>query len=140
MIKRIVSRLIKKHKTNDPFEIAAQKNIIILFNYLGGTFGFFSTYKRAKFIHINSNLDEPMQRFVCAHELGHVVLHPNVNTPFMRAHTLFSIDKIEKEANKFAVELLIPDEIVHEHETIFAAAASCGVPAEVAILKRINHL
>lgn len=80
-----------------------------------------------------------MQRFVCAHELGHVVLHPNVNTPFMKAHTLFSIDKFEKEANTFAVELLMPDEIVHEYETIFAAAAACGVPTEVAILKQVER-
>src|SRR5690606_3868689 len=101
-------------------------------------YGYTHTYKRIPIIHINSELDEPMQRFVCAHELGHVVLHPSINTPFMKAHTLFSVDRIEREANEFAVELLMPAEDVREHETIFKAAVACGVTLEVAILKRVG--
>ena len=56
-----------------------------------------------------------MQMFTCAHELGHALLHPNVSTPFLRRNTLFSVDRLEKEANKFAVELMIPDEILAEY-------------------------
>lgn len=79
-----------------------------------------------------------MQRFVCAHELGHIILHPHVNTPFMKAHTLFSVDRLEKEANEFAVELLMPDEVVRKHESVFKAAKVCGIPSEVAILKQVK--
>jgi hypothetical protein len=39
-IKEIVRQLIKKHKSNDPFQIAKEKNIIILFAELGNTLGF----------------------------------------------------------------------------------------------------
>ncbi|ALS27153.1 IrrE-type HTH domain-containing protein [Paenibacillus sp. 32O-W] len=137
-IKSIVNKLINRHKTNDPFEIAALKNITILFNYLGETLGFFSSYKRAKFIHINNYLDEPMRRFVCAHELGHAVLHPRVNTPFLKSSTLFSVNRLEREANEFAVELLLPDEVVREYQTIYEAAAAYGVPEEVVELKRLD--
>lgn len=128
--------MIKKYRTNDPFEISAQKNITILFSFLGDTLGFFSTYKRSRFIHINNVLDVPMRRFVCAHELGHAEMHPGINTPFLKANTLFSINRLEREANEFAVELLMPDDLIKEYNTIQEAAAACEVPFEVTQLKR----
>lgn len=60
----------------------------------------------------NENVPEHLQAFVCAHELGHALLHRNINTPFLSKNTLFSIDKIERQANTFAVELLLPDNIL----------------------------
>ena len=73
----------------------------------------------------------------CAHELGHSILHPNVNPPFLRKHTLFSIDKIERQANAFAVELLLPDEFLDECSDInFATVAkSNGIPEGLEVLK-----
>ncbi|EZP75049.1 hypothetical protein H839_16153 [Parageobacillus genomosp. 1] len=139
-IKEIVRHLIKKHKSNDPFQIAKKKNIIILFAELGNTFGFYSSYKRFQFIHLNNQLDEMMQRFVCAHELGHAVLHPKSNTPFLRANTLFSVEKLEVEANTFAVELLLPDYIISQYKntdmTIYNVAEMYSVPKELVHLKK----
>jgi Zn-dependent peptidase ImmA (M78 family) len=138
-IKEIVKQLIKKHKSNDPFQIAKEKNIIILFAELGNTLGFYSSYKRVQFIHLNNQLDEMMQRFVCAHELGHAVLHPKSNTPFLRANTLFSVEKLELEANTFAVELLLPDDIITQYQntelTIYDVAEIYSVPKELVYLK-----
>ncbi|MCZ8518858.1 ImmA/IrrE family metallo-endopeptidase [Paenibacillus caseinilyticus] len=131
--------LMKKYGTNDPYEIASHKNISVIFEHLGSILGFFSTYKRINFIHINSNSNEAEQRFTCAHELGHFILHPKVNTPFLRKNTLLSIDRIEREANEFAVELLIPDELIASGTSIYTAAATCGVPHELAHLKRIAN-
>lgn len=135
-IKRMVSQLIRKHGTNNPFTIAAQKNILVLFEPLGGMMGYFNTYKRIPMIHINSDLSESDQRYTCAHEFGHAILHPKINTPFLRRHTLQSIDRIEREANMLAVELLVPDELIHSGMTIYEAAAASGVPDAVAHLKR----
>jgi Zn-dependent peptidase ImmA (M78 family) len=75
--------------------------------------------------------------FVCAHELGHAVCHPHLNTPFLKAHTLFSTDKIEHEANAFAVELLMPDSIILEDDSIYNIAHCVGVPEQLVELKRI---
>lgn len=140
-IKSIVIELIHRHGTNNPFDIASQKNITVLFENLGETYGFFSTYKRSLFIHIHNGITEVSQRFVCSHELAHAVLHPDVNTPFLNKHTFYSIDRIECEANKFAVELLMPDELLYENKcanyTIQEAAATYGVPYELAYLKKI---
>lgn len=102
-IKRTVEKLMRKYNTNDPFKLAEKLNIIVKYDDLGNTWGYFITYKRIKIIHINNNLEEWLQRYTCAHELGHSILHKGVPTPFLKKHTLFSIDKIERQANTFAV-------------------------------------
>lgn len=143
-IKKLVHQLILKQGTNDPFTIASQKNILVLYEPLGTIMGYFNVYKRIPMIHINNSLNEVEQRFTCSHELGHAMLHPKVNTPFLKRNTLVSIDRIERQANEFAVELLIADELLLNGQTIFEAAVVCGVPAEVAHLKAkpapIRHL
>jgi len=137
MIRQTVAQLKKKYGSNDPFVLASLKNIVVLFEPLGEMLGYYNTSRRLKMIHINSTADHHEQLFTCAHEFGHIMLHPNVNTPFLRRHTLQSVDRIEREANQFAVELLIPDSLLLEGMTIFEAAAYCGVPSEVAHLKQI---
>lgn len=140
-IKNIVEKLINKHNTNCPFKLADKLNIHILYEPLGATLGYFSRDFRLKFIHINQNLSTEAQIFVCAHEIGHAILHPDVNTPFLSRHTLFSISKIEREANTFAVEFLMPDSLIHdEYEcmSLFDIANICGIPPQMAILKTIS--
>ncbi|ANC09224.1 MULTISPECIES: ImmA/IrrE family metallo-endopeptidase [Bacillus] len=138
-IKDYVMKIVKKHGTTNPFEIAKRKDIIVLFEDLGNTLGFYNTYKRFKFIHINNRIDETTQRFVCAHELGHALLHPKANTPFLRNKTFFSVDRLEIEANTFAVELLLPDEMISEYQdtnlSIQEIAEIYGIPESFARLK-----
>ena len=52
-IKNIVTKLIKKYGTNDPFQIAKQENIHIIYIDLGGKLGNYVKYKREKFILID---------------------------------------------------------------------------------------
>ncbi|MFJ8245214.1 ImmA/IrrE family metallo-endopeptidase [Peribacillus asahii] len=140
-IKRKVDELIKKYKTNDPYQIAKLKNIEIQYADLGNTLGFYFHDSRIKFININNNLPAEMQRFVCAHELGHAILHPRSNTPFLKKNTFFSIDKIEVEANTFAVELLLLDEAIYEYRdsnlSMYEACEMHGIPRELSHLKKI---
>jgi len=142
-ITEIVSKLVKKSRTDDPYEIAEHRGIIVINESLGSTLGYYSTYKRIPFIHINHDLNSIWQRFVCAHELGHYIMHPKANTPFLRANTLFSVDRIEREANTFAVELLMPDRILREYNntacTLEEIASIRGVPRELARLKRFTN-
>ncbi|PHG46049.1 ImmA/IrrE family metallo-endopeptidase [Bacillus wiedmannii] len=142
-IKEYVLKITQKHGTTNPFEIAKNKDIIVLYEDLGNTLGFYNTYKRIKFIHINNQIDETTQRFVCAHELGHAVLHPKANTPFLRNQTFFSVDRLEIEANTFAVELLLTDEMVSAYEdtrlSIQDVAEIHGVPGGFARLKTYYH-
>jgi Zn-dependent peptidase ImmA (M78 family) len=130
-------KLMKKFHTNCPFQIAREMGVNILFERLKDTLGYFNTYKRIKTIHINQELTEQDQQFTCAHELAHSVLHIEVNTPFLQRSTLFSVSKIEREANTFAVELLLPDYLLCEHQDISLSqlATICGVPHELMYLK-----
>ena len=144
-IKREVRRLMKKYQTNDPFILADKLNIIVILRYMHHEInGFFKLEQRNRFIVINKNLSDVMQTFVCAHELGHAILHPEVNTPFFRKYTFFSVEKIETEANTFAVELLMPDEYLLEHQyenlTIKEAATMYGVPQEICYLKDYENV
>lgn len=104
-----VRSLIKKYKTNDPFELAGYLNIKVNFRPLGGINGFYSKVNGHKFIYINSNIDEESQRISGAHELGHAIRHPDDNSEFIKYHTFFSKNKYEIEANTFASFLLISD-------------------------------
>lgn len=137
-IKRTVEKLMRKYNTNDPFKLAEKLNIIVKYDDLGNTWGYFITYKRIKIIHINNNLEEWLQRYTCAHELGHSILHKGVPTPFLKKHTLFSVDKIERQANTFAIELLMPDKVIAQYEgyTVHNVADIVGIPNGLEVLKK----
>jgi Zn-dependent peptidase ImmA (M78 family) len=102
-----VDELKRKYGTNNPFEIAESEGIIILYEPLGSIRGYYNKYARQKFIHINEKLDEMQRLVTCGHELGHAKLHPDANTPFFRNNTFYSINKLERQANKFDAHLII---------------------------------
>lgn len=52
-VQRKVAALIRRYKTDDPFRLAAYKNIRIVYADLGGKFGNYLKYKRSKFIIID---------------------------------------------------------------------------------------
>lgn len=113
-IRREVSYLKRYYKTNDPFEVIRSKNILLLHENLGGIRGYYNLVLRQKQIHINCNLNEFQKNFTGAHELGHAIMHPKSCTPFLLENTYQSVDKLEIQANKFAVEFLIEDQDIFE--------------------------
>ncbi len=142
-VKAKVEKLIRKHKTNDPFEIAKQENIHIIYINLGGKFGNYIKYKREKFILIdNATTPSQMLRFVCAHELGHAFCTPQENTQWLKTYTMsINSDKIEHIANTFAVELLLPDTYLKENADVgvYDLARINGIPAKFLHLKRLKN-
>ena len=134
-IQNVISRLIKKYKTNDPFEIADMLNISIFYEELGTINGYYNKPLRMKQIHINDALSENMKKFTCAHELGHALLHPDVSTPFLRSQTWLSVNKMEIEANTFAVKLLIPDDIIRENRNLTTQQLSRLLGYEQALIE-----
>lgn len=138
-IKSLADELTGKYATRNPIDIARELGITVLFEKLGAINGFYNTYCRSKFIHINKRLKWPRMVFTAAHELGHAVMHPNYNTPFMKKHTYFSVNKYETEANKFAIYLLIGDDQLRELRekkyTIDNIAACFGLTANLVELR-----
>lgn len=129
-IREKVDDLIKKYGTNDPFKIAEFMGILVLYENLGTSLGYFSKICRIPIIHINELIPYEKQLFTVTHELGHAVLHPNENTAFLKANTLYSTDRIEIEANTFAIHLLSKQA---ENITIHEATEQYGIPEQLII-------
>lgn len=113
MIKKCVDRCVRMYGTRDPFELADQMGVL----YQIGKFSFAGCYmflKNHRYIFLSDQLCDEERRVVMAHELGHAVLHRKQNCYFIRNKTLFLNSKTEKEANQFAADLLISDDILME--------------------------
>lgn len=113
-IKKIVSYYKRKTGTSDPFAIADQLGILYQICDLQFE-GCYMFLKNHRYIFINQNLPEHEMRLVMAHELGHAILHRKENCYFIRNKTLLLNSKKEIEANKFAMELLLPDSFLEEY-------------------------
>lgn len=103
----------RKFNTSDPFKLARALGIEVMICDIGSRLGCYMYLKRSKCIWINESLEGNERTFVMAHEVGHAILHPKENCYFLRNQTL-SNTKIEREANTFAVEFLIPDDVILE--------------------------
>jgi Zn-dependent peptidase ImmA (M78 family) len=136
-IREIVSTLVAKYNTRNPFEIAEYRNIEIIHNELKSVLGYYTKYHRVQSIILNSDLPEHLESFVCAHELGHAICHPDINVQWLCEGTFYSKGKFERQANTFAVELLLPDDLLREYPecTVYQLARSVGVPREFVELK-----
>ena len=114
-IKARVNRLVRFYKTRDPFEMIKGMNIILVNYPLEGVRGFYQYFQRNNIIYLDEKLSDSERRFVLAHELGHMILHKKSNAIFMDTRTQFNTSKYEQEANLFAMELLLPDQILDEY-------------------------
>lgn len=140
--KRIAESLVRKYGTRDPYRIAGAMGLLVIHAPMQGIRGFYQNVKRCEIIYIDSNLDEQQSRFVCAHEIGHALMHRGCNRIFMDTHTYFAVNRYEIEADHFAVDLLYDDDdLLPFLEHPVQLAADCmGVSVELAAyrLQSIN--
>lgn len=114
-IKRLADSLVRKYNTRNPFEIIRNLNVIVVFYPLHGVKGFYQYFQRNNIIYIDEALSDKEKSFVCAHELGHMLLHKKANAIFMDSCTQLNTSKYESEANRFAIDLLLSDADIEEH-------------------------
>ena len=136
-IKNIVDILCRKYKTRNPYTLASELGIIVQYGEkMDKVRGFYLYDSGIKLICLGNNLPNCTERFVLSHEIGHAILHKQSSAPFLQS-TFLSVDKMEREANKFAVELIITDEDLQEHweYTIDEWAMYYGVPREIIELR-----
>ena len=114
-IENIVEYYVKKCNSRNPFDIAKYLNIQLQIGDLGTPCGCYMFLKNHRCIFLNENLSENEMNLVMSHELGHAIMHRKLNCYFIRNKTLLLNSKIEKEANLFAVDLLIPNDIIAEN-------------------------
>ena len=132
--KKAAQKAASRFRTNNPFQIASELGYAVLTVPLEGVRGFHLYTKRRHIIYINESLNEWEQTWVCAHELGHALLHKDMNRIYLAHNTLFPTGRYETEANRFSACLLYPEEYLQsefEGLGIQQISESLGVPAEL---------
>lgn len=140
-INNIIKYLTKKYKTKDPFELCSHLGYKVMEERLGNINGFYQSCIRNKIIHINRDLEYRKKLFVCAHELGHALLHSKLNVLFLEKRTFCNTNKYEVEADKFASQLMIPDNIFNQYEgySIYQISKIEDIPLHLLKLKATSE-
>lgn len=141
-IENLANNLIIKYQTKNPFDISKSLDIKIMyrsdFTKLKGMYAIISNNK---YIFINSNLDPEMQKIVCAHELGHALLHEDLaKSSVLQEFMLYDMkNRPEYEANLFASSLLINTEdfltLAHEGYDIVQIASMLRTDINLLLIK-----
>lgn len=116
-----ICRLIRYYErmagSRNPIKIAEYANIRIAILPLGSIAGNYKLINRKRWIFINDSIpaDSPLFQVVVAHELGHALLHRKENCAFIKNKTLLLTSGIEREANEFAAQLLISEDLLQAY-------------------------
>lgn len=123
-VRRRAAQVLREYGTGDPFALAREMHIEILVRELGTLKGFYKDVYGAPFIFLSRRLTRGEARLVCAHELGHHLLHRQFAAFGFEEVSVFSpASRREYEANLFAAELLL------DTKEVFVAARA-GYTAE----------
>lgn len=140
IIKKVQS-VIKSTGSRDPEDICRSLNIAVRYHNLERRIkAYYCYYLRIHNIVIDENINRDYVKILIAHELGHCFLHRNLKEiPAFNETDIFSKtnkDIKEYEANLFAAELLLDDDVVWEElqtsgMTYYQIAQSLGVPVSL---------
>ncbi|MSU01795.1 ImmA/IrrE family metallo-endopeptidase [Tissierella pigra] len=139
-IKEIVEGLIEVYKTRNVYEIIEILDIKLIRKEMrpGIKGRFLRDLFYNEYIYISNELSDEEEKVVIAHELGHAILHTNLNSSYYTENHLLNKDKIEYQANKFAAELLISNNIdfsTYDSMTIKEMSCILGVSERLIELK-----
>lgn len=128
-ISRQVKELMVQYKTTNPFELADYLGYeLIPFNFRRIR-GMLVVLHDATYIGYSTRLPRRLQRLVFCHEIAHRLLHRGNYFMFLE-NTYFNLGKFERQANRFAAELVLSERRPRPGETIYEFAARHEVPVE----------
>lgn len=104
----------------NPFELLKEQNVIITFSDFDKLEGLLLYDKKQSLVSINSNSLVTRQRFTAAHELGHIFLHTGVKNNSFYCPISNKKSDIEKEADTFASNLLMPSSELYKQVDFYA--------------------
>ena len=139
-------RLVKlSHEGKSIIEIFRDLNFIIAplqydYIYINITKGCNLKSDKLKAVLLNPNLCENELIEVLTHELGHVYVHPNINTFKIHEIDPVWVKHLELEADTFASEYLLDDDIFEKYiDLSFEQLASeLGISTHLVMLKFNN--
>lgn len=134
-IAELVDSLVEEYDERDPFSLCRAMDIeVMMYDFSGNVKGYCFQHSNVHIIVINKNLDRFMKKFICAHELGHALMHE-----YYTKHIELAVYDVsarpELEANLFAAELLVSDEdvlgLLDVHDNYFDIAGELSVSPEL---------
>lgn len=140
--KWLVQTLASQYQTYNPFVLCRELGIQVIFTELAGIRGFYHHELDTDAIYIESSLSTYESEFICAHELGHALLHGDTNAAFLANHTYQVMGKFEKAADHFAAILLWPDDnelLEYSHLSLGQLSNLMGMPEDL-IKWRYNQI
>lgn len=143
-IQKITNDLIETYQTRCPFAISEAKGIKIKYcNDFHDLKGAHVIIAGTPYIFLKADLEEQEKKLVCAHELGHDILHNDVHVSSYSFSSLSDNRMLEREANIFAAHLLIDDnqidELIRSGYELSQVAAILEVDEQLALFK-INEM
>ena len=130
-------KLRENYGTGDPFSICEQMGIHVIWSDLPKKVnGFYlkTLYEgeRHRMIFLRCGMDRAQERVVCAHELGHALLHANTNAIYLSTQTYLNGGRYEREADLFCAYLLLGEEDLEgsggDAVTVEEIARRAGLP------------
>ena len=103
----------------NPFELLKENNAIITYSDFDKLEGLLLYDKEKSVVAINMNRQITRQRFTAAHELGHILMHTQVNVNNFLCPISGVKNDIEKEADSFASNLLMPTDELNRQVDIY---------------------
>lgn len=110
-IDKIIIGLSEIYNTSCPYELCEMLNIkLVKINsnksvLLGNESTYIRNYLGDEIIFIRNDLNHIYEKFIIAHELGHAILHVEIQAASFNKK-LINKGKLEKQANYFAFKLL----------------------------------
>ena len=115
----IVNKLIKKCGTRDPYRVAEELGINILYRDFKKQRGAYKIILKNRFIFLQNGLHPVIEQIVLWHEIGHDMLHRQeaALTGGFQEFNIFDMheNRMEYEANVFAAQASLPDDTIIEY-------------------------
>jgi Zn-dependent peptidase ImmA (M78 family) len=141
-IEKLAHGLTQQYGTSSPFELCDYLGIDVFGPELPARVKglCFQNQEGGSVILLNRTLEGQEKKFCCAHELGHVLLHPGLNAQTMADLTNLCVPRYEHEADFFAACLLIDpdlDEWSQSYDPLTVDQIAClsGLPKRVVDLR-----
>ena len=140
-IEQTVDELVAQEGTCCPFELCERLGIGLLTQDLPESVrGFSLELPHNRVIVLSAGLPAAESRAVCAHELGHIFLHPGTNSVELLNRTTLCVARLEQQADYFAACVLLYDtdslwSLSYESATAEDISRLTGVPERLVRLR-----